>query len=106
MIRVDLFVFVAVLILASVAAAVVGAWLWGRAVKRDALADKEWLLANTVFKSTILAELRALEIDAQGVLALVRGAQPGDSDNLNYWQGKLQAFRDVVVKLGGKIYGK
>ena len=111
MIRIDLFVFVAVLILATTAAAVIGAWLWGRAVKREALADKERLLANTVFKTTFMAELRALEVEAQGILALrekVIGTEPPYGVciyNLDYWAGKLQAFRDVVLKLGGKICG-
>jgi len=103
MIKIDLFVFVMAVLLACVASAAVGAWLWGRAVKRDALKDKEWLLANTVFKATFMAELRALEVDAQGVLALLSKAEPR---NQEYWSGKLQAFRDVILKLGGKIYGK
>jgi len=105
MIRIDPFVFVVVLILAITAAAWIGAWVWGRAVKRDALADKEWLLKNTVFKDSIMAEIRALEVDALGVLALfdVPGAAGA---NYEYWTGKLQAFRDVILKLGGKIYGK
>jgi hypothetical protein len=105
MIRIDLFVFVMVLLLATTAAAVIGAWVWGRAVKRDALADKEWLLANTVFKDSIMAELRGLEVDALAVLALFD--VPGTAGaNCEYWTGKLQAFRDVILKLGGKIYGK
>jgi len=105
MIRIDLFVFVMVLLLASVMSAALGAWVWGRAVKRDALADKEWLLKNTVFKDSVMAELRGLEVDALAVLALfdVPGAA---GENFNYWTGKLQAFRDVILKLGGKIYGK
>ena len=105
MIRIDLFAFVQVLLVVAAVAAWIGAWLWGRAVKRDALVDKEWLLKNTVFKDSIMAEVRALEVDALGVLALfdVPGAAGA---NYEYWTGKLQAFRDVILKLGGKIYGK
>ena len=105
MIHVDAFIFAVILFVAVVGSALVGAWRWGLAVKRDAEKDKAWLLANTVFKTTFLAELRALEIDAQGVLALMkRSGEDGEFMNRNYWAGKLQAFQDVIVKLGGKIY--
>ncbi|MBE3120021.1 MAG: hypothetical protein IMZ50_14860 [Candidatus Atribacteria bacterium] len=106
MIKVDPLVFAVILFVAVVGSALIGAWRWGLAVKRDAEKDKAWLLANTVFKQTFMAELRALEVDAQGVLALMkRSGEAGEFMNRNYWAGKLQAFRDVIVKLGGKIYG-
>jgi hypothetical protein len=95
-----------VLLLASVISAVIGAWAWDRAVKRDVLRDKEWILANTVFKDTFMAELRALEVDAESMIVLIREAEVQGSENKIYWSGKLQAFRDVIRKLGGKIYGK
>jgi len=105
MIHVDPFFLVVVVVLGMVASAAIGAVVWGRAVRRDALEHKEWILKNTVFKQNFIAELRALEMDARGVLALADDAQDPPGSGREYWSGKLQAFRDVIVKLGGKIYG-
>lgn len=102
MIHIDLFYLALGVVLACAASAGLGAWIWGRAVKRDALADKEWILKNTIFKDRFLIELRALEVEARGFQAL--NLLTGNYLECRYWSGKLQAFQDVIVKLGGKIY--
>ena len=105
MITVDGFFSILAVFALALGMYMLGAVIHGGRVQRDALKEKEWILANTVFKQTFMAELRALEVDAQGVLAL-HGSQilPAHGSSHEYWDGKLQAFRDVIVKLGGKIY--
>jgi hypothetical protein len=101
MIRVDLFFLVLGLFMACGASAWICAWIWGRAVKRDALEHKEWILKNTVFRAPLISDLRAFEMETRA--ALLETASTEDLGD-DYWKGKLQAFRDVIVKLGGKIY--
>lgn len=104
MIHVDAFLAFAATLFLALGMYWLGAIIHGGRVKRGALEEKTWILGKTIFKDRLLAELRGLEADARAILIIADKQFYPKGSNHDYWSGKLQAFRDIIVRLGGKIY--